>query len=154
LCAIKRKKGYSIKDISEIIEIPISTVSDYLKRFDKNLNSLYDNKSQSRPSKLNKTQQKILIDSLNLKPEKFGYNTRFWTTKIIKHYINKKFKKSFSSQGIRKMLKRNGCKYYKISYGELEIIKNQQIKKSKEPKIKKISIIDRRSNYWKFIKNN
>ena len=152
LCAIKKKKGYSLNDISEILEIPISTVSDYLKRFDKNLDSLYDSKCQSRPTRLNTKQQEILINSLKNSPEKFGYYSKFWTIKVIKHYINKNFKESFSNQGIRKMLKRLGFKHYKIKEIELIINKDQQIKKSMDPKINEISMIDKRSYYWRLPK--
>jgi transposase len=150
LCAIHRKKGKTIKQISEILEIPRSTISDYLHRLDKNLDLIYDNNCQSRPSKLNKKLQEQIVKILKDNPEKYGYTSLIWTTKMIKHYIQHNFNIKFTSQGIRKMLYRLGIKNYEVNN---LIIKNTKKKFNNLRKIDKSIVhiynIDKRSTYWK-----
>mgnify|MGYP001153686408 CR=1 FL=1 len=106
LCAIHRKKGKSVTEIAEILELPGSTVSDHLRRLSHNFEDLYDKRNQQRPPKLTKEEHQQLISAVKNLPVQSGYPAVVWTTKMVQHYIYDKFGKQFTSHGVRKLLYR------------------------------------------------
>ena len=105
LCAIHRKNGKTIPDIANILLIPTSTVSDHLRRLSKDF-KLYDRRIQQRPPRLTVKEHKQLIGAIKNLPTQSGYPAIVWTTKMILHYIQDNFNKSFTLQGLRKLLYR------------------------------------------------
>ena len=108
LCAIHRKKGRTILDIADITNLPKSTVSDYLNRIEKDLSLLYDKKNKGAIPKLSTQQQEKLLAALSEEPFKVDIPFIFWTTVLVKYYIRREFKKTFTLHGIRKILYRMG----------------------------------------------
>ena len=106
LCAIHRKNGRTIPDIANILLIPTSTVSDYLRRLSNDFNELYDKRVQQRPPRLTIKEHKRLINAIKNPPTQSGYPAIVWTTKMILHYIQNNFNKKFTPHGLRKLLYR------------------------------------------------
>ena len=106
LCAIHRKNGKTIPDIADILLIPISTVSDHLRRLSKDFNELYDKRIQKRQPRLTMNEHKQLIEAIKNSPTQSGYPAIVWTTKMIHHYIHNNFNKKFTPHGLRKLLYR------------------------------------------------
>jgi len=110
LCAIHRKQGKSILNISDLLCIPKSTVYDNLNRFKKSskISAIKDKPKPGRPSKLSKKQIKDLINNIENSPKKFNLETDCWSTSLIRKHINQEFKQKYTMFGVRKLLKKLG----------------------------------------------
>ena len=105
LCAVKRKRGSTVIDISKAVKLPKSTVSDHLRRLEfKGLEKRYDIKNKGAEPRLTMQQEKELIRILSKK----NAAGNLWNTWVIKILIKEKFDKEFTLHGIRKLLKRLG----------------------------------------------
>ena len=151
LCAIHRKKNKTIMEIAEITRLPKSTVSDYLRRLKgDHFNFLYDKKNKGALPKLTKQQQKKLIKVLSQEPNKVDFPFVFWTTKLVKYYIRKEFKKEFTLHGIRKLLYRLGFTRQKPRQMHYKGNKEEQdkFKKNLDEPLKDILKTVTRSSSW------
>ncbi len=151
LCGIHRKEGKTIIEISEIMNLPKSTVDDCLRRLKcSNLSKLYDKKNKGAIPKLRKMQEKELKRVLSKEPSKVGLPFVFWTTKLVYFYVKKEYKKEFTFHGIRKMLYRYGFTrqkprqmHYKGNSDEQE-----RFKKNLDERLRNILKEDLRSSSW------
>lgn len=150
LCAIHRKKGKSITEIAEISQVPVSTVSDHLRRLLNDFNSLHDKRVQHRPPKLTAEEQQQLIVTIRDPPHQNGYPAIVWTTKMILHYIQEEFGIKFTSHGIRKLLYRENFVRLKPRPYHAKGNKKQQIefKKNYPESLRNICKMDMRSSFW------
>jgi transposase len=150
LSAIHRKKGLTVQKISEMLMIPISTVSDNLRRLSNNFDDLYDKRNQRRPPKLTANEYQKLINALNDPPNESGYPATIWTTKMINHYIKSNFNKSYTTHGVRKLLHRANFVRLKPRPYHLKGNKKQQeqFKKNYPGSLMNICKMDSRSSFW------
>ncbi len=150
LCAIHRKKGKSIIEIAEILELPVSTVSDHLRRLSHNFEDLYDKHNQQRPPKLTKKEYQQLISAVKNPPVQSGYPAVVWITKMVQHYIHDKFGKQFTSHGIRKLLYRTNFTRLKPRPYHIKGNKKEQkeFKKNYPKSLITICKMDMRSSFW------
>lgn len=149
-CAIHRKNGKSIIEISKMLIIPISTVSDYLRRLSEDFNRLYDKRIQHRPPRLNDKEYQQLIKTVKNLPTKSGYPAIVWTTNMILYYIQNRFNKKFTPQGLRKLLYRaNFVRLKPRPYHAKGNKKEQKKFKKNYPKsLINICKMDMRSSFW------
>jgi transposase len=106
LCAIHRKSGDTLFEITEKTQISKSTIHDHLKRFKQgSKEALFDKKRPGKPPKLSLAQRKRLDSVLLRNPKEFGYEVDVWSTKLIMNYVKKEFKKSYTFYGMCKLLR-------------------------------------------------
>lgn len=150
LCAIHRKDGRSITEISQILFIPVSTVSDHLRRLHMDEGNLYDKRIQGRPDKLTEEEHSKLIHAISGTPKESNYPSVIWTTKMIKHFIRTKFEKDFSDFGLRKMLRRSGFVRLKPrpSHVKGDPIEQEEFKKNFLKSLISLCKVDMRSSFW------
>jgi len=150
LCALHRKEGRSVTEISILLFIPVSTVSDYLRRIDKDYNNLHDKHTQSPPNKLTDLEHSKLIKTISKSPQESNYPGIIWTTKMIKHFIKNEFGKEFSDFGLRKMLRRSNFVRLKPrpSHVKGNAAEQEEFKKKYPQSLIDICKVDMRSSFW------
>lgn len=150
LCAIHRKKGRVITEIADIMELPVSTVSDHLRRLSNDFDALYDIRNQQRPPKLTQEEHRQLIDAIKKPPAECGYPATLWTTKMVLHYIKSNFDKTFTPHGIRKLLYRENFVLLKPRPYHAKGNKKEQddFKKNYQESLINICKMDMRSSFW------
>ncbi len=125
LAAILRKEGKSLSEISHSIQKPIMTISDWLRRIDKEgLHRAYNIKQTGKPSKLTKEQLNELEKILDESPEKQGIPFKMWTTSLVQYVIKKVFDVMYMIRNIRKVIRRLGFR--------LKVPRPENIKKNKK----------------------
>jgi transposase len=150
LCAIHRKKGKSVTEIAEMLELPVSTVSDHLRRVSGDFGNLHDKHIQQRPPKLTQKEYHQLITAIRNSPVKSGYPAVVWITQMVRHYIYDRFGKKFTVHGVRKLLYRAGFTRLKPRPYHMKGNKKEQenFKKNYLPSLVNICKMDMRSFFW------
>ena len=150
LCAIHRKKGMSLQKISNVVILPVSTISDHLIRLQNDFNRLSDDGNQSRPTKLSSDDIQQLLDAISRSPTESNYPAILWTTKMIRHYIVQTFNVEYTLHGIRKLLHRNNFVRLKPRPEHIKGNKEQQKNFKKNYPIYLIDIcnLDTKSCFW------
>ncbi len=109
LCAIHRKNGDTIIEISEKLFLAKSTVHDYLKRFEQgSKKSLKDKSRPGKPSKLSKMQTNELKKVIQDSPKRSHFDVDYWSTSLVRIFLKEKFGEKYTLFGTRKLLKRLG----------------------------------------------
>jgi len=109
LSAILRKEGKSLDYISQSIQIPKTTVHDWLSRLEGNgLNGLVDIKQPGRPSWLSDEQKEELKKVLSRGPEEQDIPFKMWTTSLVQYLIYKMFNVEYKPRNVRKLVKKLG----------------------------------------------
>ena len=125
LATILRKEGKSLSEISSSIQKPIMTISDWLKRIEKEgLHRIYSIKQTGKPSRLSTDQLNRLKDVLQISPEKQGIPFKIWTTSLVQYMIKKLFDVLYKIRNIRKIVKKLGF--------SLKVPRQENIKKNKK----------------------
>ena len=150
LCAIHRKRGLSLQEISEITLLPVSTVSDQLKRLESDLSNLYDKGGRGPHEKLSKDEIHDLIAAISLSPTKSGYPAVLWTTKMVRHFIKERYGLEYTPHGIRKLLNRYGFVLLKPRPEHIKGNKklHERFKKNYPESLLRICRLDMRSYIW------
>ncbi|MCK4830615.1 winged helix-turn-helix domain-containing protein, partial [bacterium] len=150
LCAVHRKKGKTITEIANVLELPVSTVSDHLRRLSHNFEDVYDMCNQQRPPKLTQKEHSQLIESIKKPPVESGYPAIVWTTKMVLHYIQTNFDKTFTPHGVRKLLHRANFALLKPRPYHAKGDKKEQaaFKKNYRKSLINICKMDMRSSFW------
>lgn len=112
--ALLRRKARKIEDIARTLEKPKGTISKWLNLLeDKGLLAATPKKQPGRPRRLTHKQLKILYNDLLKQPEKHGYSTGFWSTRLVKEHVRKKFKVSFTPRHMTRLLSKIGFSFKK-----------------------------------------
>lgn len=107
LAALLRKENKSLTDIAFSLQKPIMTISDWLRRMEKEgLDRIYDIKQSGKPSKLSEKQIVELHKILNKSPQKQDLPYVIWTTKLVRYFIEIKYQISLSLWQIRRILQK------------------------------------------------
>lgn len=151
LCAILRKKEYSISDIVKHTEVPRMTVSDHLRRLHrKGIGSLYDKKQAGRPKRITSEQVIELEKIMENSPKDQNLPFSIWSTKLVRDFIENKYRVSYKIRQTRNILRKIGFspqkprpKHMKSSTQAQEDFKKTSGKPSGHmPKM------DMRSSFW------
>lgn len=151
LCAILRKKGKSQPYISEVSGLPVTTVSDILRRFEqRGKNGCYAIKQTGQPKKLSMIQRMRLKKIISRSPIKAGLPFVLWTTKLVQYIVNKKFGVSYVSIQIHRLLKSMNLTLQKARPEHLKANKKLQaaFKKNFDEELRSLEKLDMRSYFW------
>lgn len=150
-CAILRKKGKSQPYISEVTGLPVTTVSDILKRFEKRgIKGCYAIKQNGQPKKLSNAQISKLKKIISRPPIKSKIPFLLWTTKLVSYVVYKSFKIEYTPRQIRNILKKMNLTLQKARPEHLKANKKLQaeFKKNFSEELKFLKIQDMRSYFW------
>lgn len=104
LSALLRKDGQTLDSIAYSVEMPKTTIHDWLKRFERgDLDQLYDIKQPGKPARLKKAQLVELDNMLSESPQKQDLPFVLWTTKLVQYLILKKFGVEYKVRQIRNL---------------------------------------------------
>ena len=150
-CALLRKKGKSQPYISEVTGLPITTISDILRRFEKRgINGCYAIKQNGQPTKLSLMQRVKLKRIILNSPLKSGLPFVIWTTKLVLYITNKLFKVEYTLRQITNILKSMGLTLQKARPEHIKTNKKLQaeFKKNFGEELKFLEKVDMRSYFW------
>lgn len=96
---------YTSGQISEILNVSRSKVSEWLKIYDEQgFEGLKEGERSGRPSRLTDLQKIILCDIIDSGPIAFGYSSGIWTSKRIARAIYEEFGVEYHEGHVRKLL--------------------------------------------------
>ena len=150
-CAILRKEGKKIVNISEVTRKPNTTISDILNRFEKKGIMAKDAiKQKGQPRRLSAKDLKRLDKSLSKKPINSGLPFVVWTTKLVKYFIEKRFGVSYVLIQIHRILKKIKFSMQKQRPEHIKANKElqRQFKKNLEEELENLIRTDMRSSFW------
>lgn len=150
-CAILRKEGKTIKDISDVTKKPKTTISDILNRFEqKGIIAKDAIKQKGQPKRLSDSQCKKVRKMLEKKPTKNGFPFVVWTTKLVGYAINKFFGVVYSLRQIRNLLKKLMFSLQKQRPEHLRANKalQRRFKKNFDEELSGLIRSDMRSSFW------
>lgn len=150
-CAVLRKKGESQPHIADVTGLPVTTVSDILRRFEeRGVKARYAIKQQGRPHKLHQCDRAKLKRVLSGSPQKQGLPFVVWTTKLVQHFVHKKFGVSYVTMQIHRILKSLGFSLQKPRPHHIKANKRlqAQFKKKFGREFDGLERLDMRSSFW------
>lgn len=151
LCATLRKRGESVSDISKSLEIPIMTVSDWLRRLHKKgLDGIHDKKQSGRPNRLSKDQLKELEGIIDESPQFQDLPYIIWTTKLVRDFIEERYGVSYKPRQVRNITKNLGFSSQKPrpKHRKASIKAQEDFKKTSGKKLDHILKMDMRASFW------
>jgi len=103
LAAIHRKQGWTLERSAAALDQPITTVHDWLVRFEQHgLGRLRDTKQPGRPPVLNIKQRRALVNILEHGPP---HNPGgLWSSKEVKDLLKRKYHVEFVNQHVWRLL--------------------------------------------------
>ena len=150
-CAILRKKNKSQPFISEVTGLPVTTISDILRRFEeKGIIGCYAIKQQGQPKKLSNIQRVKLKKMISQSPLKIGIPFVLWTTKLVRYIIHKQFGIEYVTIQIHRLLKSMNLSLQKTRPEHIKANKKLQaeFKKNFDEELKSLENSDLRSYFW------
>lgn len=150
-CAILRKNGKTIEEISDVTRKPKTTISDILNRFEKKGIIAKDAvKQKGQPKRLSDSQSKKLRRMLEKKPIEKGFPFVVWTTKLVRYAIKKIFGVIYSLRQVRNLLKKFMFSLQKQRPEHIKANKKLQrkFKKKFEEELENLIRLDMRSSFW------
>src|SRR3990167_10656331 len=150
-CAILRKEGKTIEDISDATRKPKTTVSDILNRFEKKGIIAKDEvKQKGQPKRLSDSQYKKVKKMLEKKPVDKGFPFVVWTTKLVGYAIKKMFGVIYSLRQIRNLLKKLLFSLQKQRPMHIKANRElqRQFKKNFDEELRNLIQMDMRSSFW------
>lgn len=102
------KKGKKQTEIAYLLDVPQSTVSYWIIRYNKE-RKLTDKPHSGRPSQISEEQMAEIKETfLDFPPERYGGESLGWTTKMAMQYIKDKFNVLYGMRQIQKLFHRFG----------------------------------------------
>lgn len=150
-CAILRKKGESQPFVAEVTGLPVTTVSDILRRFEeRGVKGCYAIKQQGQPPKLSAQQRAQLKNILSSSPQKQGLPFVVWTTKLVQYFIHKKFGVSYVMKQVYHVMEFLGFSRQKPRPHHLKanLRLQAQFKKNCGQDFGDLGHLDMRSSFW------
>lgn len=126
--------GYDCTQIAGKIGRCRQIVSGYLTTYDRyGLNKLMTiGRGPGRQSQLSKTDKKKLLRWISISPRKMGYTFNNWDCKRLSIHIKKEFKVAMSSEQVRRILHKLGCRLlrprHKLLQANPELIAKKNVK--------------------------
>ena len=151
LAAILRKEGKSLDFISKAMQIPKTTVHDWLSRLEsKGLDGLIDDKRSGRPSWISSEQKEELKKVLSDSPEKQSIPFKIWTTSLVQYIIHELFNVKYKPRNVQKLMKKLGftLKVPRSRSKKASTKAQQEFKKKLKLKYDITLNLDSRSSFW------
>lgn len=151
LAAILRKEGMTLREISDRVKHPLTTVGDWLRRmYLKGISRRYSVKQPGRPRRLTDEEIGELGSILSQPPKEQGFPFKFWTTKLAREFIWQRYGASYKIRQVRNLLYRLGMSCQKPRPAHIKANKRlqEEFKKTSgrgfDPSLK----MDMRSYFW------
>ncbi len=133
------KKGKKQTEIAYALNIPQTTISYWIVRYNKT-NNLEDKPKSGKPSQLSKEQFEEIKTALNdFPPSRYGGESMGWTTKMLIDFIKKKFNLTFGIRYAQKIMHKCGInlitprtQHTKSSYAARVVYRDEFKKNSKK----------------------
>jgi len=110
-------EGKTVSEVAELLNLSLQTVYNYISALLlKRLDSLVYKQPPGRPSKLSKTQRKVLAKVLEQGPEKAGYDCGGWDTVLIQDLIYTRFGVEYNPHYVAELLKNIGFSWQKARF--------------------------------------
>lgn len=150
-CAILRKGGKTIEEISDVTRKPKTTISDILNRFEQRGIIAKDAiKQKGQPRRLSAKDLRKLSKALSKKPIESGLPFVVWTTKLVKYFIEKRFGVSYVVMQIHRILRKIKFSMQKQRPEHIKANKmlQRQFKKNFDEELENLIRTDMRSSFW------
>lgn len=150
-CAVLRKKGKSQPFIADVTGLPVSTVSDILRRFEeRGVKGCHAIKQNGRPRKLSIVQRARLKRIVSQSPIKHGLPFKIWTTKLVQYIIHKLFNVVYVKMQVHRLLKSMDLSLQKARPEHIKANKRLQadFKKNFDGELLSLGNVDMRSYFW------
>lgn len=109
LAALRRKKGWSLDEIAESLQLPRMTVHGILWRFvNRGLDAAYDSPRGGRPRYLNVKQRDDLRKRLIAGPQANGFREGSWSTRMVLHLVEDNYGKRYTREHMTRVLRKMG----------------------------------------------
>jgi len=112
-------EGYPRKQISQILHIPLRTVSYHISHYENGgMEALILIKQPGAPKKLSDTQEAELLSVISTQtPQEAGVGVfANWTAALACAFVEQRFGVSFSTRGMLNLFKRLGLSYTRPTY--------------------------------------
>jgi len=101
LILLHSKEGLNTREIAGILKKSPTTVSLWIRRFnEEGFEGILNKPKSGRPSKTSKRSFEAIKEDLAKSPQHFGYTQQFWTTKLLKAHIKKRYKTEYTNRHI------------------------------------------------------
>lgn len=128
---LKHFDGFTNRKIAQMENIDEHTVSIYIKKYkSKGLDGLNISHGGGASKKINKEQEKIIVETITTKiPEDVGFESKKnWTIEIVRQWVIKEFNITMSHRGIAYVLHRLNLSYTRPTYVLAKADKEKQEK--------------------------
>lgn len=134
LAAMLRKKGRTMRQISEELHVPLGTVHAWLRRLiDGGLKRLHDGHRPGRPPRLTYDELRGLRRDLTRGPKANGFDAPFWTTKMVVEHVRRRYGKEYAARGMRNLLHKVGFASKKPRPANAKRATKEQVEVFKKP---------------------
>jgi len=151
LAAVFRKENMALKEISEKINYPFTTIGDWLRRMHlEGISRRYSIKQPGKPKRLTNKQLYELTSILSQSPLKQGIPCVLWTTKLIHNFIQERYGVSYKIRQIRNLLYqlRLSCQKPRPSHRKANKKLQEDFKKTSKKGLSLMWKTDMRSYFW------
>ena len=110
LLAIRRLlDGFSPNEVADFLEVDASSVRRWFRVFRRHgVQALFAKPACGRPSKLNRTQEKIVLRWLRQSPTEHGFLTELWTAGRLAELIHEEWEVTFNPRYLPRWLTARG----------------------------------------------
>lgn len=151
LAAILRKEGRTLREISDRVKHPLTTVGDWLRRMHlEGISRRYSIKQPGRPRRLTNEQEIKLRSALSGSPQKEGFPFVIWTTKLVRVFIEQRYGVSYNIRQTRNLLYRIGfsCQKPRPAHRRANKKLQEAFKKTSGKEFNHSLMMDMRSYFW------
>jgi transposase len=150
-CAILRKEGNTLDEISRVTKKSKSTIGDILTRFDnKGIVAKDAVKQNGQPKRLSDSQLKKLRRAVEKSPMEKKIPFSIWTTKLVQYFIEKNFGVKYVLMQVHRILRKLGMSMQKQRPEHIRANKElqRQFKKNLNEELRNLILADMRSSFW------
>lgn len=151
LAAVLRKEGMTLQEIADKIKHPLTTVGDWLRRMHlEGISRRYNTKQPGKRSRLTDDQIAELKSMLSQSPQKLGIPFAFWTTKLVRDFIEREYGISYKVRQVRNILHKlnMSCQKPRPKHRRADEKLQEDFKKTSLETSNRTSKMDIRSCYW------
>lgn len=115
LACIMRKNGMPVRDIAAQMNRSYSTVRGWLVRMrDEGLRGRYDIRREGPECRLDQDQITELLKDIVAGPDKCGFETKLWNSRLVAAYIEQRFGVRYTTRAVQYLLVRYGFSWRKL----------------------------------------
>jgi len=109
LMIIHTKEGRTTREVSKIVKKSYVMISHWINRFNREgPDGLKDRPRSGKPSKLEKEEFMELQEDIKKSPKELGYKQQFWTTRLLRMHILRKYTTSYTERHAQRLFHKFG----------------------------------------------